>query len=174
MSQRRAHFLLVLIFLSWLAPAIAQPLWNWDEDARWQLQRPETGSSPFQLGQLISDFGIQEGDQEMVILPQGILVRHRDRRAVNLTVLEGSWSLLRNDVIVGKTGGDLASWQANLGQPRAIYVNPEKVAEIHYYRASLADMGLMVAGGTVHSVMLVEPGYLLPALERTGYLEKKS
>lgn len=169
----RQPLLLLVIFLFWLAPAIAQPTWNWDEDARWEL-RPKTGTSAYQLGQLISDFGIEEGAQEMVILPQGLLVRHRDRRAVNLTVLENVWSLMRNDVLVGNTGGELASWEANLGLPRAIYINPEKVAQIHYYRASLADMGLMVAGGVVHSVMLVEPGYLLPALERTGYLEKKS
>lgn len=173
MSQRRTPLLLLMIFLSWLAPAIAQPLWSWDEDARWEL-RQEPTSNPFQLGQLISDFGIEDNAQEMVILPQGILVRHRDRRAVNLTVLENAWSLLRNNVVVGNTGADLAAWEAKLGLPRAIYVNPGKMAQIHYYRASLADIGLMVAGDKVHSVMLVEPGYLLPALERTGYLEQKS
>lgn len=157
--------------MSLLRPVVAQPVWDWDEDARWQLQL-QSASPSFWLGQFISDFGLSESAEEMTVLPQGLLVRHRDRRTVNLTVLEGSWRLLRNQQVLGQSGATWESWQGQVGPPQRIFQNPAKVARIYYYRSSLSDIGLMVADGIVHSIMLVEPGYLLPALERTGYSEK--
>jgi hypothetical protein len=108
-------------------------------------------------------------EQEMVVLPIGLLVRRQANRVVNLTVLQGEWSLLRNSQPLGRVGDSLEQWQNQLGLPKARYGNPEKMGIIQYYQASLADVGLMVSQEQVQSVMLVEPGYLVPALERTGY-----
>ena len=139
---------------------------DWGEDAKWELVQ---GQRSFRLGLTLEDFGEPPSDQEMVVLPVGLLVRRQSSRVVNLTVLQGEWKLCRNQQALGQVGDALSSWQSQVGLPRARYGSPEKRGVIHYYQASLADIGLMVAEDKVQSVMLVEPGYLLPALERTGY-----
>lgn len=153
--------LLTLPLLGW-GPAA----FDWDEDAPWELRCEGTRYS---LNQSLSELGLKDPDQEMIILPNGLLVRQREQRAVNLTVLKGQWEVLRRGQVVGKVGDSLEKWQAQVGEPRKIYKNPQKVGVIFYYRASLADLGLMVAEGAVLSVMLVEPGYLEQALVRSGY-----
>ena len=153
-----------LLLLGWVSPAF-----DWDEDARWELQ---SEGVRYRLDQTLSDLGVAESAEEMVILPSGLLVRHRERRAVNLTVLKGNWSVLRSDKLVGSVGDSLEKWRSQVGEPRKMYVNPQKVGVIYYYRASLLDLGLMVAEGKVLSVMFVEPGYLEQALQRSGYQPK--
>lgn len=150
-----------MLLLGW-----ASPTFDWNEDARWELLNE---GRRYRLDLPLADFGLTEASDEMTILPNGLLVRHRERRAVNLTVLKGSWAVLRNDQLVGTVGESLDKWQAQVGAPYKIFVNPEKVGVIYYYRASMVDLGLLVADGAVLSVMFVEPGYLESALERSGY-----
>lgn len=150
-----------LLLLGWVSPTF-----DWDEDASWELQ---SEGVRYRLDQTLSDLGVADSAEEMVILPSGLLVRHRERRAVNLTVLKGNWSVLRSDKLVGTVGDSLENWRSQVGEPRKMYVNPQKVGVIYYYRASLLDLGLMVAEGKVLSVMFVEPGYLEQALQRSGY-----
>ena len=160
-----------MIWLLAAANCWAQPqaAWDWSDDARWSLKKQGQTESGYYVGQPLVDFSVEDPEQDMVMLPMGLLLRHRHRMAVNLTVLEGVWDLQRNDQSVGQVGGALANWLQNLGTPRQIYRNPAKLAEVYYYQSSMVDIGLMVAEQKVHSVMLVEPGYLLPALEATGY-----
>jgi hypothetical protein len=152
---------MALLLLGWTPPGL-----DWEEDARWELQ---SEGRRYRLDQPLSELGVKESDDEMVILPTGLLVRHRERRPVNLTVLKGSWAVLRSDQLVGTVGDSWENWRVQVGEPRKVFVNPQKVGVIYYYRASLLDLGLMVAEGKVMSVMFVEPGYLQQALQRSGY-----
>lgn len=120
----------------------------------------------------MADLGAPGNEQEMFVLPVGLLVRQTNSRAVNLTVLKGKWDMLRNGKVIGRVGESLEQWQTQVGDPLTIFVNPQKVGVIYYYRASLVDLGLMTSEGKVLSVMLVEPGYLRSALERSGYSPK--
>jgi len=151
---------------AWCAPEG----WDWSEDAEWQLQTG-VGSElrRYSLGLRLDEAGLPSSPQEMVILPSGLLVRYRERRVVNLTVLEGNWTVLRKDAAVAQVGEPWTELAARWGPPFRIYSHPAKKGVIHYYRASLADLGVVVAEGTVQSVMLVEPGFLEGALQRTGY-----
>lgn len=153
--------LLTLPLVGW-GPAA----FDWDEDAAWELN---CEGSRYSLNQTLSELGLKNSDQEMIILPNGLLVRQREGRAVNLTVLKGQWEILRRGQVIGKVGDSLEKWLAQVGEPRKIFKNPEKVGVIYYYRASLVDLGLLVAEGAVLSVMMVEPGYLEQALLRSGY-----
>ena len=141
---------------------------DWSEDARWELRSQE--QVLYRLDETMAELGAPETGQEMFILEKiGLLVRQRDNRAVNLTVLQGQWDVLRNGEVIGKVQQPLAEWRAQVGEPLMVFVNPEKQGQVHYYRGSLIDMGLMVAEDKVLSVMFVEPGYLRNALERSGY-----
>jgi hypothetical protein len=143
---------------------------DWSADSPWLLQDPASGQQ-FRLGQRLEELKLPPGalEQEMNILEEGLLLRQRDGVVVNLTVLKGPWKVFCGAELVGVSGTRLGEWQASLGQPRALYAHAEKVGVMHYYRAAMADIALMVANDEVHSVMLVEPGRLEPALERTGY-----
>jgi len=143
---------------------------DWSEDARWELRSDD--QKLYHLDQSVEELQAPPDAQEMFVLPIGLLVRQRNHRAVNLTVLKGNWEMLRDGQLVGKVGQPLSEWQVQVGEPLRIYVNPEKIGQIYYYRASLLDLGLMVAEGRVLSLMFVEPGYLRSALERTGYSAK--
>lgn len=149
----------------------ATPAFDWSEDARWELRSED--KTLYSLDESMADLGAPDPNREMFVMDKiGLLVRQRNGRAVNLTVLQGQWDVLRNGQLVGHVGQSLAEWQTQVGEPLAIFVNPEKKGVIYYYRASLAEIGLMVAEGRVLSVMFVEPGYLRSALERSGYTAK--
>lgn len=143
---------------------------DWSEDARWELR--SEAQVLYRLDETMAELGAPGNDQEMFVLPIGLLVRQTNSRAVNLTVLQGKWDMLRNGQVVGRVGESLEQWQTQVGEPLTIFVNPQKKGVIYYYRASLLDLGLMVAEGKVLSVMFVEPGYLRSALERSGYSPK--
>lgn len=157
---------LLVTVSAWCAPGE----WDWSEDAEWQLQTG-TGSEVrrYSLGLRLDEAGLPPSPQEMVILPSGLLVRYRERRVVNLTVLEGHWTVLRKDEAVAQVGEPWTELAARWGPPFRIYSHPAKKGVIHYYRAAMADLGVVVAEGAVQSVMLVEPGFLEGALQRTGY-----
>ena len=153
--------LAALLLLGWgSAP------FDWDQDARWELQ---SQGVHYRLDQTLSELGVAEDAQEMVILGNGLLVRQQSHRAVNLTVLKGEWTVWRDGQLIGEVGTALSVWQAQIGVPLKIYRHSDKAGVIYYYRASLVDLGLMVADSTVQSVMFVEPGYLEQALQRSGY-----
>ncbi|MFN8607584.1 MAG: hypothetical protein U0931_08630 [Vulcanimicrobiota bacterium] len=157
--------LLLTLFLGAAAPAF-----DWSEDARWELR---SEGVLYRLDEPMTELGAPDPSREMFVMDKiGLLVRQRNGRAVNLTVLQGAWEMLRDGQVVGRVGQSLAEWQVQVGDPLMIFVNPQKVGVIYYYRASLADVGLMVAEGKVLSVMFVEPGYLRSALERSGYSAK--
>lgn len=143
---------------------------DWSADSPWFLQDPASGQQ-FRLGQRLEELKVPAGalEREMNVLEEGLLLRQRDGLVVNLTVLKGPWKVFCGSELVGVSGTRLGVWQASLGAPRALYAHPEKVGVMHYYRAAMADVALLVANDEVHSVMLVEPGRLEPALERTGY-----
>lgn len=106
---------------------------------------------------------------DMAVDNEGLLVRHHGDEVVNLTTLKSGWKLLCNDRPVATVGTRLADWEAELGPPLQHWTNPKKTGVIHFYRAALAEIGVLVANGEVPSVMLVQPGTLAAALERTGY-----
>ena len=155
-----------MVCLGWQRVAVV----DWSADSPWSLQEPLAGAR-YRLGQRVEELNLapDKANQEMTVLDTGVLLRQRDGWLVNLTVLQGAWKLCCGDAVVGVVGTRLAEWEASLGPPVARYANPQKVGVMHYYRAALADIALLVANGEVHSVMLVEPGRLVPALERTGY-----
>ncbi len=150
----------------------AAPSFDWSEDARWELRNAEN-SSLYRLDETMEELGAAGNVQEMFVLPVGLLVRQRGNRAVNLTVLKGDWEMLRNGLVVGKIGQTWEQWQPQVGEPITVFASPDKVGVVYYYRASLLDLGLMVAEGKVLSAMFVEPGYLRAALERSGYSPQK-
>jgi len=155
-----------------LATLLLGATFDWSEDARWELRSED--KVLYRLDESMSELGAPNSDQEMFVMDQiGLLVRQRNQRAVNLTVLKGNWEILRDGQVVGRVGQTLADWQTVVGEPLAVYVHAQKKGVIYYYRASLLDLGLMVANGQVLSVMFVEPGYLRSALERSGYTLKQ-
>lgn len=166
-GQHRWGFaLLSLAFLSLGAT------FDWSEDARWELRSQE--QILYRLDETMAELGAPSPDQEMFVLDKvGLLVRQRNNRATNLTVLKGEWDVLRNGQVVGRLNQPLIEWKAQLGEPLLVFVNPEKKGVIHYYRGALIDMGLLVAEDKVLSVMFVEPGYLRSALERSGYTPRQ-
>lgn len=169
-SQHLRTFGLVLLALLLLGAGTGT--FDWSEDARWELRSQD--QVLYHLDETMAELGAPQPEQEMFVLDKiGLLVRQRNQRAVNLTVLKGNWEVLRNGQVVGRVNQPLGEWQAQLGQPLMVFVNPQKAGVIHYYRGSLIDMGLMVAEEKVLSVMFVEPGYLRSALERSGYLPKQ-
>jgi len=158
--------------LALLATLLLGATFDWSEDARWELRSED--KVLYRLDESMSELGAPNSDQEMFVMDQiGLLVRQRNQRAVNLTVLKGNWEILRDGQVVGRVGQTLADWQTVVGEPLAVYVHAQKKGVIYYYRASLLDLGLMVANGQVLSVMFVEPGYLRSALERSGYTLKQ-
>ncbi len=161
-----------LVWLAVLLLGAGPGAFDWSEDARWELRSQD--QTLYRLDETMAELGAPPTDQEMFVLDKiGLLVRQRNQRAVNLTVLKGSWDVLRNGQVVGRVNQPLAEWQAQLGEPLTVFVHPQKVGVIHYYRGSLIDMGLMVAEDKVRSIMFVEPGYLRGALERSGYTPKQ-
>lgn len=161
---------MALVCLGWTRVSLV----DWSGDAPWILQDPASGQQ-FRLGQRVEELTLPAGteDREMNILEQGLLLRQRDGIVVNLTVLKGPWKLLYGTQQVGVSGTRLGEWESSLGPPLTRFSHPEKVGLMHYYRAPMADVALLVANDEVHSVMLVEPGRLEPALERTGYTPMK-
>lgn len=144
--------------------------WNWSKDSVWALVAPESHQQ-YRLGQSLDELALpaEAASQDMSTLDEGLLLRQRGGRIVSLTVLKGPWKLLCDEQEVGESGSRLAQWEEILGAPRARYVHPDKHGTMHYYRAALADIALLVDFGQVRSVVLMEPGSLEPALERTGY-----
>ncbi|MCW5868961.1 MAG: hypothetical protein KIS61_16990 [Candidatus Eremiobacteraeota bacterium] len=166
-SQHLRRFVLVLLALLSLGATF-----DWSEDARWELRSQD--QTLYRLDETMAELGAPPTEQEMFVMDKiGLLVRQRNQRAVNLTVLNGSWEVLRNGQVMGRVNQPLTEWQAQLGDPLTVFINPQKVGVIYYYRGSLIDMGLMVAEDKVLSVMFVEPGYLRGALERSGYTPKQ-
>ena len=158
--------------LALLATLLLGATFDWNEDALWELRSEE--QVLYRLNESMADLGAPPGDQEMFVLDKiGLLVRQRNQRAVNLTVLKGNWEVLRDGKVVGRIGQSLTDWQKEVGEPLAVYVHAQKAGVIYYYRASLLDLGLMVANGQILSAMFVEPGYLRSALERSGYTPKQ-
>lgn len=155
-------------FLFTLLLGAASPAFDWSEDARWELRNLEQPSL-YRLDASMEELGAAGNAQEMFVLPVGLLVRQRNNRAVNLTVMKGDWEMLRDGKVVGTIGQSWEQWHSQVGDPVSIFVNPQKVGVIYYFRASLLDLGLMIAEERVLSVMFVEPGYLRSALERSGY-----
>ena len=168
-GQHGSRFVLALLTTLLLVGA-APAVFDWNEDARWELR--SEGQVLYRLNETMAELGAPGNDQEMFVLPVGLLVRQTNSRAVNLTVLKGKWDMLRNGQVVGRVGESLEQWQSQVGEPLTVFANPQKVGLIYYYRASLLDLGLMVAEGKVLSIMFVEPGYLRSALERSGYSPK--
>lgn len=161
---RKFGLLLLAVLLLGAAPGT----FDWSEDARWELRSQK--QTLYRLDETMAELGAAPDAQELFVMDEiGLLVRQRNGRAVNLTVLKGSWDVLRNGQVVGRVNQPLAEWQAQMGEPLMVFSNPQKVGAIYYYRGSLIDMGLMVAEDKVLSVMFVEPGYLRGALERSGY-----
>ncbi|MBS2036907.1 hypothetical protein JST97_18095 [bacterium] len=169
LGQHCGRFALGLLATLFLLGA-GRARFDWSEDARWELLGDD--HKLYSLNQTIDELQAPADSQEIFTLPVGLLVRQRNQRAVNLTVLRGHWSLMRDGQSLGEVGQPWNEWQAQVGDPTQIYVNPQKVGQIYYYRASLLDLGLMVAEGKVLSLMFVEPGYLRQALERSGYSSK--
>ena len=170
-SQHCARFA-TAILLALLLLGAGPSAFDWSEDARWELRNQE-GQALYRLDATMEELGIASEGQEMFILPdRTLLVRQRNNRSTNLTVLNGNWDMLRNGQVVGKVGQNWEEWRAQVGEPQTIFINPEKKGLIYYFRASLVDLGLMVADGKVLSVMFMEPGYLRSALERSGYSPK--
>jgi hypothetical protein len=158
----------VLALAATLLLGATSPAFDWSEDARWELRSED--KTLYRLDESMAELGAPDPNREMFVMDKiGLLVRQRNGRAVNLTVLQGQWEMLRNGQPVGRVGQSLAEWQVQVGDPLLIFVHPEKKGVLYYYRASLADIGLMVAEGKVLSIMFVEPGYLRSALERSGY-----
>ena len=154
--------------LALLATLLLGATFDWSEDARWELRSEE--KVLYRLNETMAELGTPDNNQEMFVLDKvGLLVRQRNQRAVNLTSLRGNWEVLRDGQVVGRVGQTLSEWQSVLGEPLSVYGHTEKAGVIYYYRASLLDLGLMVANGQVLSAMFVEPGYLRSALERSGY-----
>ena len=165
-SQHLRKFGLCLLAL--LLLGASSGTFDWSEDARWELRSQD--QTLYRLDETMAELGAAQPEQEMFVLDRiGLLVRQRNQRAVNLTVLKGSWDVLRNGQVIGRVNQPLAEWQAQVGDPLMVFVHPQKVGVIYYYRGSLIDLGLMVAEDKVLSVMFVEPGYLRGALERSGY-----
>ena len=161
-----------LLLLAFLLLAGGSGAFDWSEDARFELRSQD--QTLYRLDETMADLGAPPNAQEMFVMDKiGLLVRQRNNRAVNLTVLKGEWDVLRNGQVIGRVNQPLTEWQAQLGDPLLIFVNPEKKGIVHYYRGSLIDLGLMVAEDKVLSVMFVEPGYLRSALERSGYSPKQ-
>lgn len=161
-----------LVLLALLLLGAGPGVFDWSEDARWELRSQD--QTLYHLDETMTELGAPPTDQEMFVMDKiGLLVRQRNQRAVNLTVLKGSWDVLRNGQVVGRINQPLAEWQAQMGDPLTVFLHPQKVGVIYYYRGSMIDMGLMVAEGKVLSVMFVEPGYLRGALERSGYTPKQ-
>lgn len=161
---RKFGLLLLAVLLLGAAPGT----FDWSEDARWELRSQK--QTLYRLDETMAELGAAPDAQELFVMDEiGLLVRQRNGRAVNLTVLKVSWDVLRNGQVVGRVNQPLAEWQAQMGEPLMVFSNPQKVGAIYYYRGSLIDMGLMVAEDKVLSVMFVEPGYLRGALERSGY-----
>lgn len=157
-----------LVALAFLLLGGASGTFDWSEDARWELR--SQAQVLYRLDETMAELGAPPTEQEMFVMEKvGLLVRQRDNRAVNLTVLQGQWDVLRDGQVVGRVNQPLAEWKAQVGEPLAVFGNPQKQGQVHYYRGSLIDMGLMVADDKVLSVMFVEPGYLRSALERSGY-----
>lgn len=164
----RARWLWLALLLLGAGPGT----FDWSEDARWELRSQD--QTLYRLDESLAELGAPPTDQDMFVMDKvGLLVRQRNGRAVNLTVLKGNWDVLRNGQVVGHINQPLAEWQAQLGDPLLIFSSPEKAGVIYYYRGSLIDMGLMVADDKVLSVMFVEPGYLRGALERSGYTPRQ-
>ena len=162
----RPSLLLLLAFLSLGAT------FDWSEDARFELRSQD--QALYRLDETMADLGAPANAQEMFVLDKiGLLVRQRNGRAVNLTVLKGEWDVLRNGQVIGRVNQPPGEWLAQLGDPLLLFVHPEKKGVVYYYRGSLIDMGLMVAEDKVLSVMFVEPGYLRGALERSGYTPRQ-
>lgn len=164
------HGLLGFLFL-WLT----LPVWcvglDWAQDARWELREPLDGRR-FRLGDRVESWGLGDSQQDMFILPQGLLVRQYDGRAVNLTVLQGDWELLRDEIVLGRCGEAWPSWRERLGSSVGVYQKAGSRlsgAGIHVYQASMVDLGLLVVDDRVQSIMMVEPGCLDLALRRSGY-----
>ena len=158
--------MLLLAFLSLGAT------FDWSEDARFELRSQD--QALYRLDETMADLGAPANAQEMFVLDKiGLLVRQRNGRAVNLTVLKGEWDVLRNGQVIGRVNQPPGEWLAQLGDPLLLFVHPEKKGVVYYYRGSLIDMGLMVAEDKVLSVMFVEPGYLRGALERSGYTPRQ-
>ena len=166
-SQHCVRFGAAFVATLLLGGAVS-PAFDWSEDALWEL-RNQDGQALYRLDTTMEELGVASNGQEMFILPAGLLIRQRNNRAVNLTVLKGDWAMLRDGKVIGKVGQTWEAWRTQVGDPLTIFVNPQKVGVIYFYRASLLDLGLMVAEGKVLSVMFMEPGYMRSALERSGY-----
>ena len=157
-----------LVALAFLLLGAGAGSFDWSEDARWELRSQD--QVLYHLDETMAELGAPQAEQEMFVMEKiGLLVRQRNNRAVNLTVLQGQWDVLRDGQVVGRINQPLAEWKVQVGEPLAVFVNAQKKGQVHYYRGSLIDMGLMVADDKVLSVMFVEPGYLRSALERSGY-----